>query len=139
MISEKENQRLTRVGPGTPGGELMRRYWHPIAVTSELERNATKRVRLLGEDLVLYRDRSGNLGLLEPQCAHRRVDLFYGIPAIPSYPFRGSAYVIWDSGPGLVAPPPVGDDQSFSPSQPFPWRPPSACSKCSKTKERWNS
>ena len=80
MLTEQENEFLTRVGPGTPCGELMRRYWHPIAVTSELVRNPTKRVRLLGEDLVLYRDRSGTLGLIDPVCAHRRVDLFYGIP-----------------------------------------------------------
>src|SRR5207248_10379840 len=78
MISEEENKILTGVGPGTPGGELLRRYWYPIAVTSELDHNPTKRVRLLGEDLILYRDRSGSLGLIEPQCAHRRVDLFYG-------------------------------------------------------------
>jgi 5,5'-dehydrodivanillate O-demethylase len=80
MISAEENKTLTSVGPDTPGGELLRRYWYPIAVTSELDENPTKRVRLLGEDLILYRDRSGNLGLLEPQCAHRRVNLFYGIP-----------------------------------------------------------
>ena len=75
MLTEQENQTLTQVGPGTPGGELHRRYWHPVAVTTELERNATKRVRLLGEDLVLYRDRSGNLVFREsarnfnPLCA----------------------------------------------------------------------
>src|SRR5438132_4056422 len=80
MISPELNETLTRVGPGTPGGDLMRRYWHPIAATTQLERNATKRVRLLGEDLVLFKDRSGTLGLIEPLCAHRRVDLFYGIP-----------------------------------------------------------
>src|SRR2546428_43297 len=74
MISPELNETLTRVGPGTPGGELMRRYWHPIAATTQLERNATKRVRLLGEDLVLFKDRSGTLGLIDPLCAHRRVD-----------------------------------------------------------------
>ena len=79
-ISAELNEKLTRVGPGTPGGELLRRYWHPVAATTELDHNPTKRVRLLGEDLVLYRDRSGGYGLIEPLCAHRRVDLFYGIP-----------------------------------------------------------
>src|SRR5438105_4698966 len=79
-LKAEENRLLTPGGPGTRGGELMRRDWYPIAVTSELDRNATKRVRLLGEDLVLFRDRSGTMGLIEPQCAHRRVDLFYGIP-----------------------------------------------------------
>jgi len=79
-ISQQLNEKLTRVGPGTPGGELMRRYWHPIAATTELDHNPTKRVRLLCEDLVLYRDRSGTYGLIDNLCAHRRVDLFYGIP-----------------------------------------------------------
>jgi len=80
LISEKENETLTRVGAGTPGGELMRRYWHPIAASSELDKNPTKRVRLLGEDLVLYRDKSGTVGLIETQCKHRRVDMYYGFP-----------------------------------------------------------
>lgn len=55
MISEEENEVLTRVGPGTPCGALSRRYSHPIAAITDLERNPTKRVRLLGKDLVLFR------------------------------------------------------------------------------------
>ncbi|MCY4581315.1 MAG: Rieske 2Fe-2S domain-containing protein, partial [Chloroflexi bacterium] len=80
MLSVQENEQLTQVGPGTPMGELMRRYWHPIAASAELIERPTKAVRLLGEDLVLYRDRSGTLGLIERFCPHRRVDLSYGIP-----------------------------------------------------------
>jgi 5,5'-dehydrodivanillate O-demethylase len=80
VLSVKENERLTRVGPGTPAGELMRRYWHPIAASVELDKEPTKAVRLLGEDLVLYKDRSGALGLIGQACAHRRVNLLYGIP-----------------------------------------------------------
>jgi len=80
MIPEKENEILTQVTAGTPGGDLMRRYWHPIAASSELDKNPTKRVRIMGEDLVLYRDRSGTVGLIEQQCKHRRVDMFYGFP-----------------------------------------------------------
>ena len=80
MLSVQENEALTRVGPGTPMGVLMRRYWHPIAPTAELDEKPTKAVRLLGEDLVLYRDRSGTYGLLARLCPHRRVDLSYGIP-----------------------------------------------------------
>ncbi|MCY4583089.1 MAG: aromatic ring-hydroxylating dioxygenase subunit alpha, partial [Chloroflexi bacterium] len=57
MLSVKANQELTQVSAGTPMGELMRRYWHPIAATAELDERPTKPVRLLGEDLVLYRDR----------------------------------------------------------------------------------
>ena len=80
MLSTTENDRLTRVGKGTPMGELMRRYWHPIAAAAELAERPTKAVRLLAEDLVLYRDRSGTLGLIGRLCPHRRVDLTYGIP-----------------------------------------------------------
>jgi 5,5'-dehydrodivanillate O-demethylase len=80
MLTQEENEKLTRVGPGTPGGELLRRYWHPIAGSIELEERPTKRIRLLGEDLVLYRDRSGRPGLIGEACPHRRISLYYGIP-----------------------------------------------------------
>jgi 5,5'-dehydrodivanillate O-demethylase len=68
------------VGPGAPGGELMRRYWHPIAASGELNEKPTKSVRILGEDLILYKDRSGTLGLIDESCPHRRVNMLYGIP-----------------------------------------------------------
>ncbi len=80
MLSKAENERLTRVGRGTPMGELMRRYWHPIAAAVQLDGEPTKRVRLLGEDLVLYRDKSNNLGLIDESCPHRKVNMLYGIP-----------------------------------------------------------
>ena len=80
MLTAEVNDRYTRVGPGTPTGELMRRYWHPIAAVSELKDRHTKKIRLLGEDLILYKDRSGTFGLLEPHCAHRRMNMIYGIP-----------------------------------------------------------
>jgi phenylpropionate dioxygenase-like ring-hydroxylating dioxygenase large terminal subunit len=80
MLSAAMNERLTRVGPGTPGGELMRRYWIPIAPYAQLLENPVRKVRILGEDLVLYRDKSGTLGLVGDRCLHRRVDLQYGIP-----------------------------------------------------------
>jgi 5,5'-dehydrodivanillate O-demethylase oxygenase subunit len=81
MLAKEMNEKLTRVGPGTPMGELMRRYWHPIAASQELADSPfrTKGVRLLGEDLVLFRDRSGTLGLIERFCPHRRVDLAIGV------------------------------------------------------------
>src|SRR5438093_12917420 len=79
MLSEEQNRTLTQVGAGTPMGELLRRHWMPIAAVAELEDVATKPVRLLGEDLVLYRDRSGTFGLLDRHCPHRRADLSYGI------------------------------------------------------------
>lgn len=80
MLTVEDNRTLTRVGKGTPMGELMRRYWHPIAAAQELEERPTKPVRLLGEDLVLYKDRSGSYGLIDRFCPHRKVDLSYGIP-----------------------------------------------------------
>ena len=66
--------RLTEVGRGTPMGELLRRYWHPIAETADAQ-NTTKQVRVLGEDLVLFRDGEGNAGLLHHRCAHRGASL----------------------------------------------------------------
>ena len=80
MLTAQENQKLTRVGPGTPMGNLLRHYWHPIAASAQLQDRPTKAVRLLCEDLVLYKDKSGTLGLVEERCAHRRVNLVWGIP-----------------------------------------------------------
>jgi 5,5'-dehydrodivanillate O-demethylase len=80
MLSVEENELITRVGPGTPMGELMRRYWHPVAAAAQMVGRWTKRVRILGEDLVLFRDRSGKLGLIGEFCPHRRASLAYGIP-----------------------------------------------------------
>ena len=76
MLTQQENDLLTRVGPGTPAGELLRRYWHPVAVASDLtDDRPTKAVRVLGEDLVLFRDKSGRVGLLADHCSHRSVVL----------------------------------------------------------------
>jgi 5,5'-dehydrodivanillate O-demethylase oxygenase subunit len=61
-------------------GALLRRYWHPIAGLAELDDDPVKKVRLLGEDLVLYRDNDGNLGLIDEPCPHRRVSMEFGIP-----------------------------------------------------------
>ncbi len=81
MLTQQQNERLTQVGPGTPMGELMRRYWHPIAGSAQLTAdNPTKEARLLGEDLVLYRDAKGTVGCIEPSCAHRKANLSYGVP-----------------------------------------------------------
>ena len=80
MLTKEQNERLTHVGPGTPMGELLRRYWHPFAAVGELDARPTKAIRILGENLVAYKDRSGTYGLIERLCPHRRVDLSYGIP-----------------------------------------------------------
>ncbi len=79
MLSEEQNQRLTQVGAGTPMGEVLRRYWHPIGGESEFKTRATKTVRLMGENLVLYKDLSGNFGLIDRHCPHRRADMAYGM------------------------------------------------------------
>ena len=78
MLSEEQNKALTQVGAGTPMGELLRRYWMPIAAVAELDDHPTKPVRLLGENLVLYKDKAGNYGLVDRHCPHRRADLSYG-------------------------------------------------------------
>jgi len=80
VLTKEENERYTRVGKGTPCGELMRRYWHPIAASGQLPQHGTKPVTILGEKLVLYRDRSGKLGLVEERCPHRRGGMVFGIP-----------------------------------------------------------
>ena len=78
MLTTEQNRRLTETSRGTPMGELLRRHWHPIAAASEFDESPTKAVRLLGEDLVVYRDLSGTFGLLERHCSHRRADLSNG-------------------------------------------------------------
>ena len=80
MLSVEQNERVTRVGPGTPMGDLLRRYWFPVATNQEIAENPVKPVRLMGENLTLFKDRSGRLGLVAQRCAHRRVDLRHGIP-----------------------------------------------------------
>jgi 5,5'-dehydrodivanillate O-demethylase oxygenase subunit len=77
MLSQEKNERLTEVGPGTPMGNLLRRYWWPVA-THDMAGRVPVRRRLLGEDLVLFRDASGKLGLLAEQCPHRRASLALG-------------------------------------------------------------
>lgn len=80
MLTAEENELLTCVGPGTPMGELMRRYWLPAIHSRELPEPDCPpvRVRLLGEDLVAFRDSNGGVGLLAEHCSHRRASLFYG-------------------------------------------------------------
>lgn len=79
MITQEENDLLTRVGPGTPAGEMLRRYWQPVALAEELPPGgAPKPVRFFGEDLVLFRDDKGKAGLLDIHCSHRGANLSYG-------------------------------------------------------------
>lgn len=78
MLDHKTNKILSEVGADTPMGRLMRRYWQPIGAVSELARDPIKTVRLMGEDLVLYRDLSGDYGLIDRHCPHRRADMKFG-------------------------------------------------------------
>ena len=80
MFTHEENEMLVRVGPGTPTGELMRRYWLPALLSEELPRPDCEpaRTKLLGEDLIAFRDTNGRIGLLDAYCSHRRAPLFFG-------------------------------------------------------------
>jgi phenylpropionate dioxygenase-like ring-hydroxylating dioxygenase large terminal subunit len=79
MATQEENELLTRTGPGTPAGDLLRRYWQPVALAEELPPGGPPLpVRILGEDLVLFRDEEGRPGLLGLHCSHRGADLSYG-------------------------------------------------------------
>ncbi|UPY38776.1 aromatic ring-hydroxylating dioxygenase subunit alpha [Sediminicoccus sp. KRV36] len=79
MISAEQNERLTRVGPATPGGRLLRHYWQPVALADELEGpRPVRAIRALGQDFVLFRDEAGRLGLLDRDCPHRGADLAFG-------------------------------------------------------------
>ena len=71
---------LTQVGPGTPGGEYLRRFWQPVACARDLD--TPLRVKILGEDLVVFRDESGRVGVLHLHCAHRGTSLEFGIPVV---------------------------------------------------------
>ena len=80
MLSREENDFLTQVGPGTPMGEVFRRFWLPALLSSELREPDCPplRFRLLGEDLVAFRDTDGQVGVIDSACPHRRAHLFFG-------------------------------------------------------------
>src|SRR5256885_4110845 len=80
MLSRDDNELLCRIGPGSPMGNLMRQYWVPAGLSSELPEpdGAPLRVRLLGEDLIAFRVSSGAVGLIQNSCPHRGASLFYG-------------------------------------------------------------
>jgi 5,5'-dehydrodivanillate O-demethylase len=80
VLSKEQNELLTQVGPGTPGGDLHRCYWQPIASIFELQKNPVKKVRILGENLVVYRNLSGGFGLIDSKCPHRLAGMELGIP-----------------------------------------------------------
>jgi len=79
-VRAEDSERLVRTAAGTPMGELMRRYWQPALLSSEVPEidGAPVRTRLLGEDLIAFRDTNGRIGLLDAYCPHRRAPLFFG-------------------------------------------------------------
>src|ERR1700681_1179322 len=80
MLTKQDNELVTRVGPGTPMGNLMRQYWVPAMLSSELPTPDCDPVRvlLLGEQLIAFRDSTGDVGLLQNHCPHRGASLFFG-------------------------------------------------------------
>ncbi|MGA2394868.1 MAG: Rieske 2Fe-2S domain-containing protein [Candidatus Lustribacter sp.] len=79
MLAQADNDIITRVTPGTPMGDLLRRYWIPFLFSNEVVTDgAPERVRLLGEDLLAFRDSDGRIGLIEEQCPHRCASLYFG-------------------------------------------------------------
>ena len=80
MLAREENELITHIDPGTPMGNTMRRYWMPALLAWELPEADCPpvRVKLLGEDLVAFRDTLGRIGLIDEYCPHRRVSLFFG-------------------------------------------------------------
>ena len=110
MLTKEENDFLTLVGPGQPAGEMLRRFWMPVAVLQELtDENPTKFVRLLGEDLVLFKDKTGRVGLLEDKCSHRNASLCYGRVEARgiSCPYHGWLY---DTQGNILETPPERND-----------------------------
>ena len=79
MLKQELNEQLTQVGPGTPMGELLRRYWYPVAFVRELDEWPIKKVRLLGENFALWKQPSGRYGIMQELCPHRRASMVYGV------------------------------------------------------------
>ena len=104
MLSVEANERLTRVGPGTPMGELMRRYWQPIRPFSQLLDEDVIKVRILSEDLVLFRSTTGKLGLIAANCPHRMTGMELGIPDADGLRCAYHGWLIDPSGACLDTP-----------------------------------
>ena len=112
MITSEENDQLTRVGPGSLMGNLMRRYWHPVASAAQLQDKPVLPVELLGERLVLFRDGSGELGLLEEQCAHRRTSLEFAMPETHGVRCAYHGWV-WDKDGKCLEQPSEPEDSTY--------------------------
>ena len=79
MLTKAENDRLTLTGPDTIMGQVFRSYWQPALLSRELiECGPQKRIKILGEEFLAFRDGDGNVGIIEPRCPHRGADLYFG-------------------------------------------------------------
>ncbi|MGH7227156.1 MAG: Rieske 2Fe-2S domain-containing protein, partial [Gemmataceae bacterium] len=94
MLTPEENERFTRTGPETPCGKLLRHYWQPVAPKQKLVEERVMPIRLYGEDLVLFLDDKGQMGLVGDRCAHRLVKLACGYPTDKGIkcPYHGWTY-----------------------------------------------
>ena len=104
MLTREMNARITQVGPGTPAGELLRRYWWPIAALGELDAEPVLAVKLLGENLALFRTEAGELGLVAQRCPHRGASLAYGMPEEPGLRCAYHGWLFNSSGQCLEMP-----------------------------------
>src|SRR5262245_39091501 len=80
VVTQEINERMTQTGPDTPAGKMLRYYWHPVCSSEDLEREPVQPIRLLSENLTLFKDTRGRIGLIGERCAHRAISLAYGIP-----------------------------------------------------------
>src|SRR5207248_356022 len=80
MISKEQNERMTQTGADTPMGKMLRMYWQVVGIAPELDKEPVQPVRILGEDLTLFKTERGEIGLIGERCAHRAISLAYGIP-----------------------------------------------------------
>ena len=112
MLTVEQNEELTRIGPGTPMGELLRRYWYPIAFEEDFDTVPTKTVRLLSENWTLFKTPSGKYGIVSESCPHRNASLTYGV--VHEDGIRcGYHGWRWDMAGNCIEQPAEADNQNF--------------------------
>ena len=113
MLTVEQNEELTKVGPGTPMGELLRRYWYPIAFEQDFDSVPTKTVRLLSEDWTLFKTpKSGRYGIVAEHCPHRSASLTYGVVHEDGIRCGYHGWK-WDFEGNCVEQPAESDNQNF--------------------------
>jgi 5,5'-dehydrodivanillate O-demethylase len=111
LVSADENRVLTATTAGTPMGEVLRHYWWPVAIADDLKEKPSF-IRVLGEDLVLFRDRRGRIGLIEARCAHRRANLCLGTVGLEGLRCRYHGW-LYDTGGKILDTPGAGPDSDL--------------------------